>query len=77
MPILLKLYSCLGVHIVWVIFCHFFTSFMAKVNGLNVFCVGNSSYRFMPISSKLYRCLGHDLKICISLRYNPVTIFTS
>ena len=29
----------------------------------------------MPIPLKLYRCLGHDLKICISFGYNPQITF--
>ena len=33
--------------------------------------VVNSSYSFMPIHLKLYRCLDHCLKMCILFGYNP------
>ena len=31
----------------------------------------NSSYSFIPILLKLYRCCDHALKICIWFGYNP------
>ena len=31
----------------------------------------NSSYSFMAIFLKLYRCFCHGLKICMWFRYNP------
>ena len=34
----------------------------------------NSSYSFMSTPLKLYRCLGHGLKICILLGYTPQII---
>ena len=30
----------------------------------------SSSYSFMQISLKLYRCFGHGLKMCICFGYN-------
>ena len=86
MPIPLKLYRSLenGMHIIWIkssgYFCYFFSQvklihFIAKQNGFNVFCVGSSSYSFMPLPLKLYRCLGHGLKMCISFGYTPQVIF--
>ena len=58
------------------LFCNFFNKlklvfFTANVNGLKVFCVGNSSHSFMLIPLKLYKCLGHGRKMCISFGYNP------
>ena len=38
-------------------------------------CVRNSSYSFMPILSKLYRCFCHGLKICMWFGYYPEIIF--
>ena len=35
----------------------------------------NSSYSFMPILSKLYRCFSHGLKICMWFGYYPEIIF--
>ena len=35
----------------------------------------NSSYSFMPILLKLYRCFCHDLKICMWFGYYPEIIF--
>ena len=49
--------------------------FTTKVNGFKVFCVDNSSYSFMLSPLKLYRCLRHGLKMCISFGYNPQIIF--
>ena len=37
--------------------------FKAKMNGFKVFSVGKSSYSFMKLPLKLYRCLGHRLNI--------------
>ena len=34
----------------------------------------NSSYSFMPIVLKLYRCFGHGLKKCIYFGSNPQNI---
>ena len=34
-------------------------------------CVRNSSYSFIPILLKLYRCLHHALKMCMWFGYNP------
>ena len=42
-----------------------------KVKGQCVPCVRNSSYSFIPILLKLYRCCDHALKICIWFGYNP------
>ena len=85
----LKLYRCL-VHglkmcILFeynpqIIFCHFFHKlnlalFTGRVNGFKVFCVGNSTYSFMPIHLKLYRCVVHGLKMCILFGYNLQIIF--
>ena len=36
-----------------------------KVNRQRVPCVRNSSYSFIPIILKLYRCLHHTLKMCM------------
>ena len=41
----------------------------------NVPCVRNSSYSFMPIHLKLYRCFCHGLKICMWFGYYPEIIF--
>ena len=38
-------------------------------------CVRNSSYSFMPIHLKLYRCFCHGLKICMWFAYYPEIIF--
>ena len=38
-------------------------------------CVRNSSYSFMPIHLKLYRCFCHGLKICMWFGYCPEIIF--
>ena len=45
--------------------------FTMKVNGQWVPCVRNSSYSFIPILLKLYRCCDHALKICMWFGYNP------
>ena len=88
---LLKLYRSLGHGLKMCINCiyssiflsHFsqveLSHFMAKVNmnRFKVFCVGNSFYSFMPILLKFYRCLGHDLKMCVSFRNNPHSIFVT
>ena len=67
-----------------IIFYHFFCYFnlgifsgvfTVKVNGYWVPCVRNSSYSFMPILLKLYRCFCHDLKICMWFGYYPEIIF--
>ena len=42
-----------------------------KVNRQRVPCVRNSSYSFIPIILKLYRCLHHTLKMCMWFGYNP------
>ena len=74
-PIPLKLYMHLGHEMCilfryhpQIIFCHLLHKmklviFQAEVN--RYFCVCNSSYCFTPIPLKLYRCLGHGLKMCI------------
>ena len=41
-----------------------------KVNGLWVPCVRNSSYSFIPILLKLYRCLYQALKIRMRFGYD-------
>ena len=41
-----------------------------KVNGQWVPCVRNSSYSFIPIVLKLYRCLNQALKICMWFGYD-------
>ena len=38
-----------------------------KVNGQWVPCVRNSSYSFIQILLKLYRCLDHPLKILVHI----------
>ena len=38
-------------------------------------CVRISSYSFLPILSKLYRCFFHGLKICMWFGYYPEIIF--
>ena len=38
-------------------------------------CVRNSSYSFMPIHLKLYRCFCHGLKICMWFGFYPEIIF--
>ena len=38
-------------------------------------CVRNSSYSFMLILSKLYRCFCHGLKICMWFGYYPEIVF--
>ena len=40
-----------------------------KANGQWVPCVRNSSYSFIPILLKLYRCLYQALKICMWFGY--------
>ena len=47
---------------------------MAKVNGFNVVCVGNSSNSFMLITLKLNR-FRSCYELCISYGYNPQIIF--
>ena len=42
-----------------------------KVNGRWVPCASNSSYSYIPILLKLYRCLDHALKIRMWFGYNP------
>ena len=42
-----------------------------KVNGQWIPCACNSSYSYIPILLKLYRCLDHALKICMWFGYNP------
>ena len=42
-----------------------------KVNGQWVPCASNSSYSYIQIRLKLYRCLDHALKICMWFGYNP------
>ena len=37
-------------------------------------CVLNSSYSLIEILSKLHRCFGHGLKICMWFGYNPKII---
>ena len=39
-------------------------------------CVFNSSYSFMQIPLKLYRCLGQGLTMCILFGYNPQIILS-
>ena len=46
-----------------------------KVNRQRVPYVRNSSYSFIPIILKLYRCLHHTLKMCMWFGYNPQIIF--
>ena len=55
-----------------VIFRFFFCFFLTmKVNGQWVPRGRNSSYSFIQILLKLYRCLDHALKICMRFEYNP------
>ena len=42
-----------------------------SMNGQGVPCGRNLSYSFIPILSKLHRCFGHGLKICMWCWYNP------
>ena len=46
-----------------------------KVNGQWIPCMRNSSYSFIPILLKLYRCVDHALKISMWFGYNPQLIF--
>ena len=46
-----------------------------KANGQWVPCVRNSSYSFIPILLKLYRCLYQALKICMWFGYDTQIIF--
>ena len=46
-----------------------------KVNGQLVPCVRNSSYSFIQILLKLYRCLDHPLMICMWFGYDPLINF--
>ena len=66
-----------------IIFYHFFCYFnlgifsgvfTVKVNGYWVPCVRNSSYSFMPILLKLYRCFCHDLKIIMAGDINSLNL---
>ena len=50
---------------------HVFNIYTMKVNGQWVPCASNSSYRYIPILLKFYRCLDHTLKICMWFGYNP------
>ena len=47
-----------------------------KVNGQWVPRGRNSSYSFILILLKLYRCYDHALKICMWFGYNPQTNFS-
>ena len=40
-----------------------------------VLCERNSSYNFIPILLKLYRCFCQGLKMCMTVGYNPQIIF--
>ena len=42
-----------------------------KVNGQWVPCARNSSYSYILILLKLYKCLDHALKLPIRFGYNP------
>ena len=75
----LKIYTWFGYN-PQINFCHLFLQFelshfsgifTMKVNGQWVHCVRNSSYSFIPILLKLYRCCDHALKICMWFGYNP------
>ena len=59
-------------------FCHKMNVviFAAKINRYWVSCVGISSYSFMLIALKHYRCLGHGQKMCISNGHNPHIILS-
>ena len=37
----------------------------------SVLCERNSSYNFLPILLKLYRCFCQGLKMCMTFGYNP------
>ena len=50
---------------------HFSDILTMKVNGQWVPRVRNSSYSFIQILFKLYRCLDHALKICMWFGYYP------
>ena len=56
---------------------YFSSIFYNKVNGQGIPCGRNSSYRFLPILSKLHWCFGHGLKICMWFGYNPQIIFAT
>ena len=63
-----------------IIFCHFFHKMTlvivaAKMKRYKASCVWNSSYSFIPIALKLYRYLGHGLKMCILFGHNPQIMF--
>ena len=58
-----------------IIFCRVFrilnlVSFQARILS-NCIDSGYSSYSFMPIFWKLYRCFCHGLKMCMWFGYNP------
>ena len=50
---------------------HFSVILTMKVNGQGVPCVRNSSYNFILVLLKLYRCLYNALKIRIWFAYDP------
>ena len=64
-------------------FCHFFHSLNLVIFGLTtteayghkVPCEHNSSYNFIPILLKLYRCICQGLKMCMTFGYNPQIYF--
>ena len=78
------------VHVVWILssdqcftlfsqfepISHFSDILTTKVNGQWVPRVRNSSYSFIQILFKLYRCLYHALKICTWFGYNPQINFS-
>ena len=64
-------------------FYHFFHSLNLVILGSTtteayghlVPCERNSSYNFIPILLKLYRCFCQGLKMCMTFGYNPQVIF--
>ena len=47
---------------------HFWAQLLLK---LMVPCERNSSYNFIPILLKFYRCFCQGLKMCMTFGYNP------
>ena len=90
MRIPLKLYRCLGYslnmcimfgynpQIIFVTFSQKnLVSFSVNVNRYKVSCVCISSYSFMQIPLKLYKCLGDGLKMYTLFGHNPHIIFVA
>ena len=50
--------------------------FLGALRVKDILC-GNSSYSFILFPLKLYKYLGHGLKMCILFGYNPQKIFVT